>query len=169
MILKEILETKQFVDFYESAIDFCQHIEHNKTQSSIDFIQITRLKLLSLYDAGLKLPDVEILLNAEFDKKLEEKEFEKTLFFISERIEKRYYWHVFNPTDEVDTEPVCGDLVDDLGDIYKDLKQSILIFKIGTNESQETAVWEFKFNFDKHWSDHCINALSAIHFFLQND
>ena len=61
--------------------------------------------------------------------KLEEKEFEKILFFISERLDNRYYWHVFDPSNQVDTEPVCGDLLDDLGDIYKDLKRSILIFK----------------------------------------
>ena len=169
MTTKELLRTKMFADFYESANNFCFHIENYSAQSSDDFLQTTRQKLLVLYDTALKFPNIDIENAGDTDDKLEEKEFEKILFFISERLDNRYYWHVFDPSNQVDTEPVCGDLLDDLGDIYKDLKRSISIFEMDTIESQETAVWQFKFYFEKHWGDHCINALMAMHFFSQQE
>jgi hypothetical protein len=47
---------------------------------------------------------------------------------------------VFDPTKDDDIEPVCGDLLDDLGDIYKDLKNSLLLFDKGTPAEIESAV-----------------------------
>jgi hypothetical protein len=54
----------------------------------------------------------------------------------------RYYWDVFDPFDHEDHQAVCGDLVDDLADIYKDIKRGLTVFDIGTLASRETASWE---------------------------
>jgi hypothetical protein len=165
----QIIITKEFRDFYKSATDYCDHIENYHGSSSADFMKATRQNLLHLYDTGLKLQWVDLQSNAEFDDRLDDKEFETILHSISAKLGQRYYWHVFNPSNQEDTESVCGDLVDDLGDIYKDLKRSILLYQIDTIDSRERAVWDFKFLFEKHWNDHCINALTGIHFFLQHD
>src|SRR5438045_3931500 len=34
----------------------------------------------------------------------------------------RYYWQMFNPSTESKEDPVCGDLADDVTDIYLDVK-----------------------------------------------
>jgi hypothetical protein len=57
--------------------------------------------------------------------------------------------------------------LDDLGDIYKDLQYSLRVFDLQIADSQENALWQFKFDFVKHWGEHCINALRALHFFIQ--
>jgi hypothetical protein len=167
---EEILESKEFSAFYKAAVDFCDFIENFKSNDKTEFLKATRTHLLNLYDKGLKLQWVELKSNIEYDVKIARDEFDQRLASIAERLEdSRFYWHVFDPTNEKDTEPGRGDLVDDLGDIYKDLKYSIMIFNLGKPECQENALWQFKFYFNKHWDDHCINALSAIHFFLEND
>lgn len=167
---EEILRTNEFTDFYKTAVDFCSFIENYHSKDKVEFLKATRIFLLKLYDKALRLPWVDLQSNIEYDDKLDSDKFEYTLSFISKRLDDaRYYWHVFDPTNEKDTEAVCGDLVDDLGDIYKDLKYSIMTFNLDKQDCQENALWQFKFDFDKHWDDHCVNALSAIHFYLQNE
>jgi len=60
------------------------------------------------------------------------------------------------------------DLKYDLGDIYKDLKNFLLLFDKGSPAEIESAVWTLKWSFDNHWGDHCINANYAIHYFIKN-
>jgi hypothetical protein len=166
----QILLTTEFSDFYKTAIDFCDFIENYPTTTNVDFMQSTRQHLLKLYDAALRLQWVDLQSNLDFEDKLHDKDIKSLLNSISDRLDgSRYYWHVFDPTNDKDTEAVCGDLVDDLGDIYKDLKNSITIFNLDTTGCKEHALWDFKFGFDKHWDDHCINALSALHFYLQDE
>jgi hypothetical protein len=125
---------------------------------------------LRLYQSALDLPWVDLQSNLEYGEKLNSEEFDKVVSFIADRLgETRYYWHVFDPTKESELDAVCGDLVDDLQDIYQDIKFSFLTFNLDQKECKENALWQFKFDFDKHWDDHCINALSGIHFFLQDE
>lgn len=133
-------------------------------------MQATRHHLLRLYATALELQWVESKSNAEFDDPLQDADIKPLRDSISQRLQgSQYYWHVFDPTDEEDITPVCGDLVDDLGDMYKDLKNAITIFNLGKPGCKENALWNFKFLFEKHWDDHCINALSAIHYYLQDE
>lgn len=165
-----ILKTKEFSVFYKNATDFCDFIENYKTNDNLDFLKKTRQHLLNLYDSALSLPWVDLQSNVEYEEKLDSDKFDQAVSFINYRLDPiRYYWHVFDPTNEKDLEPVCGDLVDDLQDIYQELKFSILTFNLDKVDCKENALWQFKFSFDRHWDDHCINALSAIHFFLQNE
>ncbi len=170
MTVDEIIQTEEFADFYKSAINYCDFVESYKAETKNDFLQIARHNLLILYSDALKLQWVDLQSNIECEEKLDADKFRKVLAFLEERIgNARYYWHVFDPTNSKEKEAVCGDLVDDLGDIYKDLKYSIMIFNLDKEDCKEIAIWQFKFDFDKHWDNHCINALSAIHFYLQND
>jgi hypothetical protein len=91
-------------------------------------------------------------------------QLENILNSLADRLNNRFYWHVFDPAKEDDIEPVCGDLLDDLGDIYKDLKNSLLLFDKGSPAEIESAVWTLKWSFDSHWGRHCINSIYAIHY-----
>ena len=166
----DIIRTQEFRDFYDSAVDYCHYIEQDSTESTIYFLQTVRRKLLSLYISALNLPWVDLQSEIEYDNQLDDIEFNKILNSLSDKLgDSRMYWHVFDPTNQDDTEYVCGDLVDDLGDIYKDLKFSLATFNLDKVDCKENALWQFKFDFDKHWDDHCIDAISAIHYFLQNE
>jgi len=52
---------------------------------------------------------------------------------------------------------------------YTTTKFSFMTYNLDKEDCKENALWQFKFDFNKHWGDHCINALSAIHYFLQNE
>lgn len=164
----EARQTLEFAEYYQAATNFCGFVEEIKCADTLAFLTTTRLHLLRLYMAALAMPWVDLQSNEEFDEKLSAETLQAVLHSIAEQLgEARYYWHVFDPVNDLDTTPVCGDLLDDVVDIYKDLKYSLMIFDLGKGECEENALWQLKFDFDAHWSMHCVNALSAIHFYLK--
>ncbi len=70
---------------------------------------------------------------------------------------------------EKDTGIVYGDLYEDLGSIYKYTKTSLLLYGMKSSDAKQNAVWDFKWNFDAHWSGHCANAICAIHYFSSEE
>ena len=169
LTIDKIIQADSFIKFIKSVRDFCDFIENGKTENYISFLRLTQTHLQSLYFGGQKLQAVDLNYNLDFEDIMTKPELEKVLRSLADRLNNRFYWHVFDPTKEDDIEPVCGDLLDDLGDIYKDLKNSLLLFDKGSPAEIESAVWTFKWSFDNHWGDHCINATYALHYFIQKD
>jgi hypothetical protein len=168
MSTEELLQTPMFAAYHQTAAAFCGFIEQTEPCRPIDFLLATRPHLIRLYDTASALPWVDLQSDKDYDEKLAANAFQTIYSSIAEQLgDARYYWHVFDPLDDSDTTPVCGDLLDDLGDIYKDLKYALLVFHLDQEDCQENALWQFKFDFDAHWDRHCVNALSAIHFHLK--
>ncbi|MEP7253403.1 MAG: DUF5063 domain-containing protein [Ginsengibacter sp.] len=167
MTIDKIIQAGSFTNFIKSVRDFCDFVENSKTENYIAFLRLTQTHLQSLYFGGQKLQFVDLNYNLDFEDIMTKHQLENILKSLADRLNNRFYWHVFDPTKEDDIEPVCGDLLDDLGDIYKDLKNSLLLFDKGTPAEIESAVWTFKWSFDSHWGDHCINATYALHYFIQ--
>ncbi|MBL7852751.1 MAG: DUF5063 domain-containing protein [Cyclobacteriaceae bacterium] len=164
--IEKVIELKETKDFLLTARNYCAFIESTDT-TDIEYLRKLQSLLLTLYLNATNLPWTTLEHEEEFKDKLSKEEFDKILSVIADKVgQNRYYWEVFDPTNEKDTEAVCGDLVDDLGDIYKDMKYGLMIFDLGTMASKEDAVWDMKFGFEKHWGRHAISALKTIHFLL---
>jgi len=168
LTIDKLIISENFTDFLKSVRDFCDFIENDKTENYASFLRLAQTHLQTLYFGGQKLQFVDLDNDVDFDDIMAKPELENVLKILADKLSNRYYWVVFDPTKEDDIEPVCGDLLDDLGDIYKDLKNSLLLFDKGTPEEIESAVWTFKWSFDNHWGDHCINATYALHYFIQS-
>lgn len=164
--IEKALALKETKAFLEAAREYCAFIESTDKADNEFWIALQGL-LLTLYQQGTTLPRTTLEHDEEFNDKLSKEEFEKILTRISEKVgDSRFYWEVFDPTNERDTQPGCGDLVDDLGDIYRDLKDGLMIFDLGTMASRDEALWDFNFGFEHHWGYHGINALRTIHYIL---
>ncbi|GHN00329.1 hypothetical protein WSM22_18180 [Cytophagales bacterium WSM2-2] len=162
MKASEALEKKKTKDFLEAADRYCKFLESIPT--NVDFFKEIHLTLTHLYLTAIKLPEISIDTNYEPDVSIsleQQKEIIDRLF--GHLGDKRYYWHTFDPYDHIDNQPVCGDLADDLLDIYKDLKRGLLKYDLPGIESKEHALWEMQFLFKNHWGAHCINAMRAVH------
>jgi hypothetical protein len=164
--IEKVIELKETKDFLRTARNYCDFIESTDTTDK-EYLRELQSLLLTLYQNATNLSWTTIEHEEEFKDKLSKEDFDKVLSVIADKVgQNRYYWEVFDPTNEKDTEAVCGDLVDDLGDIYKDMKYGLMIFDLGTLASKEDAVWDMKFGFEKHWGRHAISALKTIHFLL---
>ena len=166
--LTDVLNSKWFKETELRISAFCNFIESKISTTGKDYLIELQFHLKRIYEAGANLDWVDLQSNVDFDIQLDDQYYQGFLASLSERIgESRFYWRTFDPTDKADQEVICEDLVDDIGDTYKDLKYSLLVLRLNTVESKENAIWQIKFDFDTHWGDHCMNALYGIHYFLK--
>jgi hypothetical protein len=164
--IETVIELKETKYFLNTARQYCAFVESTNNKEK-DFLKETQNLLLTLYQQATALSWTTLEHEEEFEDKLSKEEFDKILKRLDENIgHHRYYWEIFDPTNDQDTQAVCGDLVDDLGDIYKDIKHGLMIFDLGTMASREAALWDLKFGFEKHWGRHAICALKTIHFLV---
>ena len=75
------------------------------------------------------------------------------------------YAEVFEPLVLPPEEPVVGDLSDDLIDIYRDIKEGMILYD---SSSKSAAADHWRFWFHNHWGEHATSALRAIWAFLAN-
>ena len=75
------------------------------------------------------------------------------------------YFDVFDPLASPPEEPVENSLVDDLGDLYLDLKRGLLLYDAG---HVRAAGWDWNFHFWIHWGEHASGALRAFYWKMRN-
>lgn len=154
-------------EFADVAGAFCEAVAnvHSWTpEAQLD--RIHRL-LPRAYSAALQLPDTSVLFDDRDDAAEPQPDavhapiapprgLDQLANFLGLR---RFYREVFDPYAEPSEGEVTGDIIDDLGDIYRDLQRGLLHWQSGTPGE---ALWEWRFNFQSHWGEHATSALRAI-------
>ena len=169
MSIEKITPTKDFIDFVEKIKRFCLFIETHQSDNYRRFLEAAQKQLIILYTYGQTLTEFGLPANRDIEEvDISDNDIRDLLSFTRDRLRDPFYWVVFDPTDHNDTASVCGDLVDDLGDIYKDLKIFLTGFEDRDNDVKQNALWHLKWSFDNHWNDHCMDAIYAIHYFLKH-
>ncbi len=154
-------------EFAAVATAFCDtvaNVDHQTPEAQLD--QIHRL-LPQAYSAALELPDPSVLFDDEDDSTAHEPDEARTLIALPPGLTqlaeflglRRFYREVFDPYAEPTDGEVTGDIIDDLGDIYRDLEQGLVHWRNGKHGE---ALWEWRFNFQIHWAEHATSALRAI-------
>jgi hypothetical protein len=157
-------ETKSFL---QAARRYCSFIE-TTTKTDTEFLEELEGVLLDLYKTATTLRRPTLLHEKDFEDEMSTDDLDRILLGIGARIgSNSVYWEVFDPFDHEEHDPVCSDLVDDLGDIYKDIKRALTIFDLDTAAAVEDAIWQLKFGFENHWGRHAIGALMAVHHLLR--
>jgi hypothetical protein len=74
------------------------------------------------------------------------------------------YWHDLDPRGEAppDRPRVCGDLADDLADIYRNVDSGLRAYDLGGGY-REAALFEWRLQRDVHWGAHATWALRVLH------
>ena len=75
------------------------------------------------------------------------------------------YMQVFDPT--TDKEAIFGTLADDIADIYRDLREG-LVLRQREETPPEEIIWNWRLLYYSHWGKHAIDALLTIHFRLRD-
>jgi hypothetical protein len=163
--------------FAAAANRFCSVVDSASRMERSDLLlQIYRI-LPKLIDEAISLPDVKLSDSddlIEGDSKSEirvnarqsEQEWGQLYNLLKEKLgDWDRYWQVFDPTEN--DEAIFGTLADDIADIYRDLKEGLVLSEIHA-VPQEDIIWEWRLLFYSHWGKHAMDALLAIHFRLQN-
>ena len=168
MSVDKITQTKDFITFVYRTRNFCTFLETHQNDSYKLFISDIQKQLIELYTFAQTLHDFDLPDRDIKEIDITDDDIKDLLSFTRDRLRDPFYWIVFNPTDHNDTASVCGDLLDDLGDMYKDIKTFLTGFDDADDDVKQNALWHLKWSFDNHWNDHCMNAIYAIHYFLKH-
>ena len=150
----KILGSSEFID---AAQYFCGWIEGHPLPPFEEHATARRL-VARLYSAALDLPfaepdDFEVIKLNELTRSRITQRLSSLPFSI--------YWIALNSDIRDEGTVACGELADDLHDIYTDVKEGLLTYP----HSVPTATWHWRFTFDIHWGHHAVSALSALHEF----
>jgi hypothetical protein len=153
----------QLIDSFEDlARRYCKLLEDETPIGASIFARECLILLLRLYDGAMRLPDTAA---GEEDAPRISHETWKLMFdSISARMPGHdCYWTVFEPLDSSPPSPVVGSLAEDVADIWRDLKSGLLLIDHGGPNSRNSAVWEWRFNFESHWGRHAVEAITVLH------
>ena len=133
--------------YYTTATAFCSWLKQ------LDYIneenaECLIVKIMELYAASSSLTYPEIFTDTKTPSTKEA---------LTLSCATNLYWEIFDPF--ILDEPVCGNLLDDLFDIYNDLLQGIYLYEQGKSDE---AIWCWKWNFDNHWKYHATDAIRAL-------
>lgn len=117
-----------------------------------------------LYAAGLGLPLTQPSHQDAPDMPPEERSRLMSETLASVGGQGMPYSLIFHPL-ATNEEPVVGTLADDLASIYEDLYGGVELLAAGG--THEDAIWEWRLNFQIHWSRHALGALQALNDMLR--
>ena len=161
----EVVYSKNVIEFATVANEYCSFIEAVDQFQRKEFI--TRIQklfpLLYLKAALLPEPDIEISEEAP-EKFVGEEDYN----FILHKLEQKLgqfdaYQEVFDPTMQYSEEALEASISENIADIYQDLKDFILSYRIGTLDVMNDALGECRTNFQQYWGQRLVNGLRAIH------
>src|SRR5665213_4016308 len=151
-------KNQSYREFQLLVRNYCACIE-GCAETGSDFLRVVRDRLLPLYGAALSLPEVR---DARFeDLIVDDEKLRDERFAIADRLSQLgfvdVYRFVYEPLQNDADEPMHGSLLDDLSDIWWDLKPGLYALDNGSEEQAADVFWAWKESFGKHWHRHAVD------------
>jgi len=164
-IIDNPVYSKNVIEFVTVAKEYCIFIEQADKPDIREFVDTAHKLLPLLYLKGSLLPELDAKYEDFNERYVSEKDYEKVRKKIMSKLGQfDSYQEVFDPVRQESEEPVGASISEDFSDIYQELKDFLLLYKIGTNEVMYEAIWECYQSFKNYWGQRLTNALRALHF-----
>jgi hypothetical protein len=170
-IFSELVYSKNVIEFVTVANEYCSFIESAEKFPRKDFLSRIQKIFPLLYLKASLLP--------EPNKEMSEEELEKFVTeedynYIQDKLISKLgdvdaYQEIYDSSLQYSYIPVEGSISENITDIYQDLKDFILSYRIGTLEVMNDAFIECRSNFEQYWGQKLVNALRAVHYLLYSN
>lgn len=160
----EIVYSRNVIEFATVANEYCAFVESVEHHSRKDFVTKIQKLFPLLYLKASLLPVTEDNSEEAPEKFVTEEDY----YFIHRKLlvkmgEFDSYQEVFDQRMQYSEVPVEGSIAENITDIYQDLKDFILAYRIGTPDVMTLALFECRNNFEQYWGQRLVNGLRAIH------
>lgn len=164
MDISQVVYSSQVIEFVAVANEFCSFAENAVSFSKRDFLQKSARILPLLYYKASLLPVVDSAFEEGNEKYVTENQYEFIrLSIISKLGSHNDYQEVYDPVYRESDEATYGSIAEDIADIYQDLKDFIMVYRVGTVEIMQEALFEIRTRFEQYWGQRLVNALRVIH------
>ena len=169
-LFDHIVYSKNVIEFVTVANEFCAFVENQANFNRVEFIDRSIKILPLLYLKAVMLPPVNDEDAETPEKYVTEVDYNFLLNKISEKLAQYdSYQEVFDEGMQFSETPVVASIAENICDIYQDLKDFLLNFRIGTVELMTDALWECQNNFKTYWGQRLVNGLRALHALFYGD
>jgi uncharacterized protein (DUF608 family) len=149
-------------EFIPLADAYCTMIEELPSLQPAELLGRAALLLPALNEAAWRLPFVDFDEDLIFSDAVSGDRAMDISNAIDAKLgEAALYWQVFHPHEQ--EEPVATTLGDDLSDIYKGLKDNLVLYRRGGRQAVLSAVWNWRDGFTMRWGRHLTSAMPVIH------
>ena len=161
----EVVYSKNVIEFATVANEYCSFVEAVDKFQRKDFITRVQKLFPLLYLKAALLPEPDIEISDDVPEKFVS---EEDYNFILHKLEVKFgqfdaYHEVFDPSMQYSDVAIEASIAENIADVYQDLKDFILSYRIGTLEVMNDALWECRNNFEQYWGQRLVNGLRAIH------
>ncbi len=155
------------IEFVAVANEYCSYAEQAEGFEKRDFIDKSRKILSLLYYKATLLPRTEPFYEEGNEKFVTEEDWNHVHHAILKKLGKHNdYPEVFDPVYRDTEDQVGGSIAEDMADIYQDLRDFLMVYRMGTVELMNDSLWECILNFEQYWGQKLVNSLRAIHSLL---
>ncbi len=161
---EQVIFSRNTVEFVTVAAEFCAYLERAESLRRKDFVD-TVLKILPLlYIKASMLPECEVLGEAEPETFVTEEDYEVLRYALAALMAgKDDYLEVFMQDMRYSDTPILRTISEDLTDIYQDVKNFVMLFKLGFDETMHDALAVCRDNFSLYWGQTLVNTMRALH------
>jgi hypothetical protein len=162
--MEALVYSGQVIEFVAVANEMCSFLEQSSGFSRPDFVDKTRKILPLLYYKAALLPRTGPVLDEGTEKFVSEEDWHAIHDAILTRLGRfNDYPEVFDPVIKDTEDLVGGSIAENLADIYQDLRDFVMLYRMGTIELMNDALWECTQHFEQGWGQKLLNALRALH------
>jgi len=165
-LFSDVVYSRNVIEFATVANEFCTFTESVNDLPRGDFLGKLQKMLPLLYLKASLLPALNELEDSEDspEKFVNESDYNFILRKLSSKMgEFDSYPEIFEPGITLGEANVEANISENVADIYQDLKDFILSYRIGTVEVMKAALWECRNNFEQYWGQKLVNGLRAVH------
>ncbi|MFC2086758.1 DUF5063 domain-containing protein [Bacteroidota bacterium] len=164
-----IVYSKNVIEFVTVANEYCSFIENFQDESKEEYLTKMQKIIPLLYLKASLIPPLESLLEEVNEKFVTEADW----FRMHDRIKAllglaNEYMEVFDDRIENEDNHTIASLAENFADIYQDMKNFLMLYRLGTTEIMNDALWECMQNFEQFWGQKAVNSLRAIHHIIYN-
>lgn len=161
---EHLVYSKNVIEFVTVANEFCSFLENTNDFERSEFVSRIQKILPLLYLKATLIPKIESTFEEANEKFVTEQDWN----FINDHARSKLgrfddFLEVFDPLMEESDAPVSSSISENLADIYQDIKDFLMLYRIGTTEFMNDGLWECHENFINIWGQKLVNVLRAIH------
>ncbi len=165
--LNPVVYSKNVIEFVTVANEYCKFVEAAGSEDVRIMLGKAQKLLPLLYLKASVLPEFESSEELELEKYVTEVDYN----FLQQRMMNLLgpyddYQEVFDQDMQFSETPLTASISENLADIYQDLKDFILSYRIGDDQVMQEALWTCMSNFKSYWGQKLVNGLRAIHLLI---
>ncbi len=168
--IHDLVYSPEALEFVKNAGAFAEMMTGPQPDDRKVFVRKVLTLLPAMYSGILRVPVTEPVYEGENEKFITEEEWSSVYQLVLNVMGSQNEYLDIPDEDEYDRmELISREISEDLADIYQDIGNFLGLYRNGTEEIMNDALWECMLNFENFWGAKILRVSAALHRILVMD